>query len=239
MIVQFLAEMSAELFAPTVSKGEQARQRLLLAALEKIGEKGYDNASVREIADAAGQNVAAIAYYFGGKEKLYAEVIDGIVAYLRGGFNEVIGEARQFLESGKPDPEKATNFLKRILRTLLMEHIQGEQIGKIRNVMMREQAAPTCAFDTLYTQGLQPFHDLLTRILAVVSGEPPESPLAIIRAHTLLSQVIGFAVARCTISRRLGVEKLGLEQADLITAVLNENIDSICAGLTQKQSSKQ
>ncbi|RYD36798.1 MAG: TetR family transcriptional regulator, partial [Verrucomicrobiaceae bacterium] len=43
--------MNAELFATSPTKGEQAKRRLLLAALEKIGEKGYEGASVREIAE--------------------------------------------------------------------------------------------------------------------------------------------------------------------------------------------
>jgi AcrR family transcriptional regulator len=83
-----------ELFPTSPNKGEQARRKLLLAALKKIGEKGYENASVREIADEAGQNVAAIAYYFGNKEKLYAAVLEGIGAYLGSVFGTLATETR-------------------------------------------------------------------------------------------------------------------------------------------------
>src|SRR6218665_3317286 len=147
--------MEGELFEASPSKGEQARRRLLLSALEKIGEKGYESASVREIADAAGQNVASIAYYFGNKENLYAEVIDGIIAYLGSAFGGLAIEAKQLLEAGEMTAERAAELLKKMLRTLLVEHIEREEIGKLRNVMIREQASPTGAFEKLYARGMK------------------------------------------------------------------------------------
>jgi AcrR family transcriptional regulator len=47
---------------------------LLDAAEELFCEHGFDGTSVRDIAGSAGCNVASMNYYFGGKEKLYAEV---------------------------------------------------------------------------------------------------------------------------------------------------------------------
>lgn len=51
--------------------GVQARERILSAALRLFVERGHAATSVREIAQAAGVNVAAIAYYFGDKAGLY------------------------------------------------------------------------------------------------------------------------------------------------------------------------
>lgn len=47
-------------------KGEQAKKQLIAAALAQFGEYGM-NATTREIAAQAGQNIAAITYYFGSK----------------------------------------------------------------------------------------------------------------------------------------------------------------------------
>lgn len=228
--------MNAELFTASPSKGEQARQRLLFAALEKIGEKGYENASVREIAEAAGQNIAAISYYFGSKENLYTEVIQGIGNYLNSVFGELAGEARALLETGKMDRLKAAEILKRILREFLMEHIERGEIAKIRKVMIREQSSPSAAFDLLYQKALLPLHDLYTRTLAAVSGEDPNSAQAIIRAHMLVGQVIAFTVARSTILRRLDSESFGNGHGAMIAATLDEHIDFVCAGLIGKES---
>src|SRR5512137_604073 len=76
------------------SRADRARARLLAAAIEVFGEKGPKGATVREIAHVAGQNVAAIAYYFGSKEKLYAAVLEGIVREIRYQLKEVIDEVQ-------------------------------------------------------------------------------------------------------------------------------------------------
>ena len=54
------------------SDGEDTRPRLLQAALQLFSERGFAQTSVRAIAKAAGTNVAAIAYHFGDKARLYA-----------------------------------------------------------------------------------------------------------------------------------------------------------------------
>src|SRR6187402_2751383 len=43
---------------------------ILEAAIKLFSTKGYDAASVRDIAEMAGVNLAMISYYFGSKEKL-------------------------------------------------------------------------------------------------------------------------------------------------------------------------
>lgn len=53
---------------------ERARQRLLDAAAEEFGAKGFHGARVRDIAARAGLNMQLISYYFGGKAGLYAEL---------------------------------------------------------------------------------------------------------------------------------------------------------------------
>lgn len=53
------------------SDGEDTRARLLAAALQLFSERGFAQTSVRAIAEAAGTNVAAIAYHFGDKARLY------------------------------------------------------------------------------------------------------------------------------------------------------------------------
>ena len=53
------------------SDGEQSRERLLHAAMRLFGQQGFSKTSTREIAQAAGTNVAAISYYFGDKAGLY------------------------------------------------------------------------------------------------------------------------------------------------------------------------
>ncbi|MES2900541.1 MAG: CerR family C-terminal domain-containing protein [Pseudomonadota bacterium] len=53
------------------SDGVQSRERLLLSAMRLFAEQGFAKTSTREIALAAGTNVASISYYFGDKAGLY------------------------------------------------------------------------------------------------------------------------------------------------------------------------
>ncbi|MDC0255021.1 TetR family transcriptional regulator, partial [Bacteriovoracales bacterium] len=57
------------------SKEEKTREKVLKAAEELFFDIGYDNISVRQIASKADVNLAAINYYFGGKQKLLGEVL--------------------------------------------------------------------------------------------------------------------------------------------------------------------
>lgn len=51
------------------------REKILAAALRVFADKGYNEATVREIAGVAGVAVGALYPYFGSKEQLYVEVL--------------------------------------------------------------------------------------------------------------------------------------------------------------------
>jgi AcrR family transcriptional regulator len=53
--------------------GNNTRERLLDAACDLFGRKGYRDARVADICRRAGTHSAAVTYYFGGKAALYVE----------------------------------------------------------------------------------------------------------------------------------------------------------------------
>lgn len=61
----------------------ETRVRLLAEAERIFAVSGYEGASVRQITEAAGANVAAVSYYFGGKEGLYRAVFEGFCDEMR------------------------------------------------------------------------------------------------------------------------------------------------------------
>ncbi|MBB5350994.1 AcrR family transcriptional regulator [Haloferula luteola] len=221
--------MSAKIFPVQANKGERARQRLLIAALEKISEKGYDTASVREIADAAGQNVAAIAYYFGSKKKLYAALLEGVGSHIRGIFSDLDETVRQRLEAGTLEPAEAIRLLKAMLRAMVgVQMGGGGDFEKLHRIMVHEQTTPSDCFPILYDKTLRPLHERFTSLLAIARGEDPTSPEVILRAHALFGQAISFTWVRPTIVRRLGVRQLDATHAATISALIEDHIDLIC-----------
>jgi AcrR family transcriptional regulator len=66
---------------PDVS-GNGTDSRILDSAIGLFAERGFADVTVREIAEHAGANAAAINYYFGGKERLIRHVIRSVFSPL-------------------------------------------------------------------------------------------------------------------------------------------------------------
>lgn len=57
------------------SAGADTKRRIIESALELFGRFGFDGTSIRQIATAAGTNVASINYHFKNKDSLYWEIM--------------------------------------------------------------------------------------------------------------------------------------------------------------------
>src|ERR1700688_2404257 len=64
---------------PRGASAGKVRERLLEAARELFLRYGYRAVSSRQIGAAAGVNFAMIRYYFGGKPRLYREMLQGVL----------------------------------------------------------------------------------------------------------------------------------------------------------------
>ncbi len=63
----------------TENKLKNTRKELFNAGIKVFADKGYRDATVREICKKAGAaNINAVNYHFGSKEKLYREILDSI-----------------------------------------------------------------------------------------------------------------------------------------------------------------
>src|SRR5687768_12018312 len=61
---------------PGRADGLTTRSELLEAAGAVFAEHGYAKATSKEICERAGANIAAVNYYFGGKDGLYSAVLE-------------------------------------------------------------------------------------------------------------------------------------------------------------------
>jgi len=57
------------------AKGVARREEILESALDVIGRRGYQNASLKQIAEVVGVTPAALLHYFGSKEELFTAVL--------------------------------------------------------------------------------------------------------------------------------------------------------------------
>jgi len=60
----------------TRDSNRDSRELLIEAARQVFAEKGFDGATVKELAERAGVNISLVSYYFGGKDGLYKSCIE-------------------------------------------------------------------------------------------------------------------------------------------------------------------
>ena len=99
----------AEKAMPISTDYEEKLDRLLGVAAEVFAEKGYHNASIRDIAGRAGVSLSGLYYYFRSKEELLFMVQDRCFRKVLTGLEERLAEAR--------DPEER-------LRALVHNHVR-------------------------------------------------------------------------------------------------------------------
>ena len=63
---------------PPTTKGEQTRTAIFLTALELFRDRGFDNTTMQDIAEAAGVAKSAAYYYFPSKEAIVSAYYDAI-----------------------------------------------------------------------------------------------------------------------------------------------------------------
>jgi len=136
------------------SDGEQSRLRLLHAGLRLFAQHGFAQTSTREIAEAAGTNVAAISYYFGDKAGLYRAV-----------FLEPIDAPAQDLS-----PLFAgTCSLREGLSCLLsgfIEPLKHDETARLCiKLHCREMLEPTGLWEEEIANGIKPMHAALVALL--------------------------------------------------------------------------
>jgi AcrR family transcriptional regulator len=150
---------------------EGARQRtpndLLEAAGHVFAEKGLDGATGKEICERAGTNTAAVNYYFGGMEGLYAAVLEEANRRM------VPLETLSSAVAGKPD---ARAKLQAIIELALDRVLGPASSSWVLGVISREVIAPSAAIDKLIDKQGLPKARIIKSIVGELMALPPEHP---------------------------------------------------------------
>jgi AcrR family transcriptional regulator len=152
-----------------LSKSDRTRKSIVQAARKLFGEKGFDRATVREIAAVAKIDPALVIRYFGSKDQLFAEAAEFRLNLP--GFADVerakIGETlvRHYL--GVWEGEVGSGGLPILLRSAASSEVAAEQ--------MREIFA----------------HQVLPAVKAIKGGRGAGQ-----RAALVASQLLGMALCR-------------------------------------------
>ena len=200
--------------------GEASRARILEAAGRLFAEHSFDSVSTRRIAKAAGANLSAIGYHFGGKEELYGAVLRRLVADTE----PMIGTAVALLESGVAEAAGDRHILARVmtdfLRGLLGSILGTERMRWQMALMLREFHHPSNWFPMLLEKRIHPLHDAVAGLVGAATGSPPETPETRLKTAALIGQCMALGAARRVIWARLDWDEYTPERVDFVIATL-------------------
>ena len=177
---------------------DDPRHRILNAAGPIFAEKGFEAATVREICQAAGVNLAAVNYYFGGKENLYREALT--LAH-----PTKFGPAPTLQwPPGTPVEAKLKGFINGMLTRLLGMRTSSWQ----QRLMMREMMDPSDVCRELLREHLRAHFGQLQEILdEIVPAEMPAHKRHQI-AFSILGQCVHYRSGRNIIPLVISPEEL-------------------------------
>jgi AcrR family transcriptional regulator len=153
---------------------EDARDRLLDAAEALFCEKGFEGVSVRELTATAGCNLAAVNYYFGGKEKLYTEMFRRQFAVMVNGhletFQRILVDPNATLEG----------LFRAIIEPAIRRVSENEQGGKVMKLLIREIMSKRIDAESMCRDMKSKFFDELGRAILRFVPEVPEDKILMI-----------------------------------------------------------
>ena len=210
---------------PTTTKGEQAKSQLIAAALAQFGEYGL-HATTRDIAAQAGQNIAAITYYFGSKEDLYLACAQWIADFISDNFRPHVQAAEELFAQPTPDKAAIRELIHRACKNMIVLLTHDETLNLSKFI----------AYQLVHDQVIAPLHSHFTALLAAYTGRDAKDTQTIIHTHALIGQILAFRLGRETILLRAGWTQFDEEKATLIYQVITCHIDLILQGLTNRSS---
>jgi AcrR family transcriptional regulator len=172
-----------------------------------FAERGYQATTVRDICSRAGANVALVNYYFGGKQGLYTAVLHQLIA--RSAHFE---EMRGALDQDAP-PED-------ILRTVIKARLSGLCPGVLADeqsrIVMHELAQPTPALTRVINDISRPIYERMLVLVAGIIGRRPHDEQTRLCLHSVMGQMIVYALAHPFLVRLWPELKMTPAQLDRI-----------------------
>jgi AcrR family transcriptional regulator len=213
------------------TRGEVARHALIEAGVQVFGDQGLASASTREIAKRSGQNISAIAYYFGSKQGLYHAVMEHIADIIDARVGPLMDEIGAYLASTRVAPERCLRYMGDLLVSTLATHTA---MLPVTSIIIKEQMVPTQAFTILYDGALGQLQATGAALLQAYCGLPAEDPQTIVRFHALLGQSLVFRFARQTIIQRAGWKDIGPPQEALIRNAVIDQTQAVMRSLRRQ-----
>jgi AcrR family transcriptional regulator len=203
--------------------------RLIEVAIDLFGRDGMNAVGTRAIAEAAGAQMSAITYHFGGKEALYLACAKHITAEMRERIAPVLELARRACTESGGGAEARDAIL--AMLGGLVDIMMNDDIAPTVLFIVREQMNPTPAFAILFEGAMQPVVERMEQLLQRIARHRLTHDQLRIHAVALVGQALTFRFARATLMRATGWETVGLPEIDAVRAIVLAHANAILSDL--------
>ncbi len=174
------------------ARGEETRARIIAAALTVFAEEGYERASTRQIAKAAGVMPPALQYYFDSKEGLHRACAEVVLEAAERTLGPALAAATAVLDQrGQPQAalDALCDLLDALVDTSLYVKIAQGWSGFITRAR-GELDSPAGLL--IHARLIAPLRELGARLVASATASPLDEA-ARLRGMAILSQVAVFS----------------------------------------------
>jgi AcrR family transcriptional regulator len=186
----------------------KTRAAIMEAAGKIFAEEGYSKATVRDICRHAGANIAAINYHFGNKKGLYLAVLKH--------YQEIAFQTYP-PDLGIKETQRPEEKLRAFVRSFLMRIMNEGRPAWFGKLLAREFTEPTWAFDIMVKDTIRPSFQLLTGIVAAITGKEIKDRKVLLCSMSVVGQCLYFRHSHQVITRLFPEESFGPKQIEELT----------------------
>jgi len=177
------------------ARGDEVRNRILLAAIEMFGEQGFASASTRAIAARAGVNPPALQYYFHNKERLHQACGQYLADRIKGHIEEPMARASQTLRAA--DRSAVPEVLWALVETVVDHSSNETEIPGWCQFLAQAAADVTdTSLALIHIEAVQPLFQAMAALVALHWDRPADDEAARLAAVILMSQTRAFGIQR-------------------------------------------
>jgi AcrR family transcriptional regulator len=221
------------------ARGQETKLRIIEAALELFGAKGFDQVSTRDIAARAGVNAPALQYYFDGKEGLYIACAEYMAAHARELMAPAVQKVRAVLE-GKPGTDALIECVWTLIERAADAMLLSRRVDAWARFMawedLRQDRPRGGARAVIEKSFRREVNGLMRTALARITGAKPDDTQTRIRALTLMSQITIFFAMREKALEDIGWSSLDESRLKTLKAIIrSQTVSALKAAAKERR----
>ncbi len=177
------------------ARGDEVRNRILLAAIQLFGEQGFASASTRAIAARAGVNPPALQYYFHNKERLHQACGQYLADRIKDHIEAPMARASETLKA--TDGAAVPHVLWALIETVVDHSSDETEIPGWSQFLAQAAADVT---DTnlalIHNEVVQPLFETIAALVALHWGRPADDEDARLAGVLMMCQTRAFGIQR-------------------------------------------